>query len=105
MSRQRRHVRLTAKLAFGSDLACHARHFGREGIELIDHGINSIFQLENFATNVDSDFAGEVPASHRGGNLGDVAHLVSEVSAHRVDGISQILPGSGYAGDDCLTPE
>ena len=35
----------------------------------------------------------------------DVAHLVSEVTAHGVDRVGQVLPGTGNAGNDRLTPE
>src|SRR5256885_2368357 len=33
------HQRLSAELAFGADLARHARDFAREGVELVDHRV------------------------------------------------------------------
>ena len=42
------HARLTAELAFGTDFARHARHFGGEGVELVDHRVDGVLQLENF---------------------------------------------------------
>ena len=42
-------VGLTAQLAFRAHFAGHAGHFGRERAELIDHRIDRVFQLEDFA--------------------------------------------------------
>ena len=70
-----RHLRLAAELAFGADLARDARHFGGEGVELIDHRVDGVLQLEDFALHVDGDLARQVAARHGGGHLGDVAHL------------------------------
>ena len=36
---------------------------------------------------------------------GDVAHLVGQVAAHRVDRVGQVLPGAGDAGHDRLAAE
>src|SRR6185436_3647047 len=36
------HLCLTAELAFGADLARHARHFGREDGELLDHAVHEL---------------------------------------------------------------
>ena len=44
-----RHLRLTAELAFGADLARHARHLGGEGVQLIDHGVDGVLELEDLA--------------------------------------------------------
>ena len=44
-----RHLRLAAELAFGADLARHARHFAGEGVELVDHGVERVLQLQDFA--------------------------------------------------------
>ena len=35
------HLRLAAELALGADLARHARHLGRERVELIDHRVDA----------------------------------------------------------------
>src|SRR5207244_652599 len=95
-----KHVGLTAKLSLGADFARHARHFAGERVELVDHRVDGVFQFENFAADVDRDLAREVAAGDRGGDVGDVAHLGGEVAAHRVDGVGQVLPGPGNAGDD-----
>src|SRR5262249_13956984 len=99
------HLRLPAKLAFGADFAGDARDFGRERVELIDHRIERVFQLENFATHVDGDLAREVAARDSGGYFGDVADLTGQVRRHRVDAIGEVLPGAGDAAHQCLSAE
>ena len=44
-------------------------------VELIDHRVDGVLQLEDFALHVDGDLAREVAARHGGGHLGDVADL------------------------------
>ena len=45
------HICLAAKLPFRADFARHARHFRGEGVELIDHRIDGLLQLEDFAAS------------------------------------------------------
>src|SRR5216683_1505103 len=99
------HFGLAAQLAFGADLARHARHFGSECVELIDHRVDGVFQLENFALHVDGDLARQVTARDRGGHFGYVANLRGQVACHRVHAVGQILPGAGHAGHVGLTAE
>ena len=47
----------------------------------------------------------KIAAGHRGGDFSDVAHLAGQVAGHGVDGVGEVLPGSGYTGDLCLTAE
>src|SRR5690606_16513247 len=56
-------------------------------------------QLENFAFDVDGDLLGKVAVGHRGGDVGDVANLVGQVSGHRVHRVSEVLPSAGHAGN------
>ena len=100
-----RHLRLAAELAFGADFARDARHFRGETVELIHHRVDGVFEFENFAAHVDGDLARQVAARHRGRHLRDVADLVGQVAAHRVDGVGQVLPGAGDAGHDRLAAE
>ena len=100
-----RHLRLAAELAFGADLAGDAGHLGGEGVELVDHRIERVFQLENFAAHVDRDLAREVAAGDGGRHFGDVAHLPGEVRRHRIDRVGQVLPGAGDAAHHGLTAE
>ncbi len=91
------HFGLAAELAFGADFARHARHFRGEGVELIDHGVDGVFQLQNFALHIDRDLAAEVAVGHGGGHLGDVADLRGQIAGHGVHAVGQILPGAGDA--------
>ena len=91
------HVRLAAQFAFGADFARDAGDFGGEGVELIDHGVDGVFQLENFAADIDRDFAGKIAVGDGGGHFGDVADLGGQVAGHGVDGIGQILPDAADA--------
>src|SRR4029077_19311478 len=100
-----RNLGLAAELAFGADLARHARDFRRKRIELVHHGVDGVLELQNFAAHVDRDLARQVAARHRGGDVGDITDLRGQVAAHRVHGVGEVLPGAGYAGHDRLTAE
>src|SRR5205085_7397681 len=93
------HLGLAAKLSFRADLARHAGHFGRERVELVDHRVDGVFQLEDFALHVDRDLARQVAAGDGRGDLGDVADLRGQIARHRVDAVGQVLPGAGEGGD------
>ena len=99
------HDGLAAELAVGAHFAGHARDFRRERTQLIHHRVDGFFQLQNFAADIDGNFAGEVTAGHGGGDFGDVAHLAGEVAGHGVDGIGEIFPGAGDAGNHGLAAE
>ena len=43
------HVGLAAELAFGADLAGHARDLGGEGAELVHHRVDGVLQLGDLA--------------------------------------------------------
>ena len=61
-----RHLRLAAELAFGADLAGHAGHLRGEAVELIDHDVDRVLELEDLALHVDGDLLGKVaPAPRR----------------------------------------
>ena len=100
-----RHLRLAAELALGADLARHPRHLAGEGVELVDHGVDGVLQLEDLALHVDRDLAVQVAARHRGRHLGDVAHLGGQVVGQAVDGVGQVLPGAGHARHRRLAAE
>ena len=74
-----RHLRLPAELAFGTDLAGDARHFGGEGVELIDHRVDGVLELEDLALHVDGDLLRQIAERDGGGHLGDVADLAGQV--------------------------
>ena len=96
-ARDARHLRLAAQLSLGAHLARDARHLAGEGVQLVHHGIDGVLQLEDFALDVDGDFSRQVAACHRGGDLGDVAHLTGQVRSHGIDVLGEILPRTGDA--------
>ena len=101
------HLRLAAQLAFGADLARHARHFRGEAVELIDHGVDRVLELEDLALHVDGDLLGQVAGPRRWsprrccgpGRSGWLVTSASSVSApSEVDRtIGEILPRTGDA--------
>ena len=48
-----RHRRGLAELAFGADLAGDAGHLGHEAVELVDHRVDGVLQLEHLALDID----------------------------------------------------
>ena len=74
---------LAAELALGADLARDARDFRGERVELIDHRVDGVLQLEDLALDVDGDLLRQVAARDGGRDLGDVAHLAGQVRGHR----------------------
>ncbi len=92
-----RHLRLAAQAAFGAHLARHAGHFAGEAVQLVDHGVDGVLELEDFALHVHGDLARQVAARHRGRHLGDVAHLGGQIGREQVHVVGQILPGAGDA--------
>src|SRR5262249_21641555 len=100
-----RHQGLAAELAFGADLAGHARHFGSKAVELVDHRVDGVLELQDLALDLHSDLAREVAARHRRGHVGDVADLRGQVVGHRVDVVGQVLPRAGDTGHGRLAAE
>src|SRR5262249_54381444 len=76
-----------------------------EAVQLIDHRVDRVFQLEDLAFDVDGDLLGKVAVGDGGGHLGDVAHLAGEVRCHRVDVVGQVRPDAGDAGHLGLSAE
>src|SRR5579859_5249099 len=87
---------LAAELAFGAHLAGHASHLVGEGVELVDHGVDGVLQLEDLAANIDGDLLGEVAVGDGGRDVGDVAHLAGQVAGHQVHVVGQVFPDAAY---------
>ena len=98
-------MRLAAKLALSPDLARHARDFRSEAVELINHRVDCVFQLQNFATYVDCDLLGEIASRNSCGDFSDIADLTGEVRGHRVDVVGEILPCTSDTADLRLSAE
>src|ERR1700722_2486259 len=98
-------LRLAAQLALGADLARDARNFGGKAVELIDHRVDRVLQLKDFALYIDSDLAAQITARNSGGDVGNVANLRGEIGPHSVDRVGEVLPRSRDAGYNCLHSE
>src|SRR5262249_16132029 len=90
-------LRLATQLSLGADFAGHTGAFGGQRAELIDHRVDGVLQLQNFAFDVDGDLLGQVAAGDRLGDVGDIAHLAGEVAGHEVDAVGEVFPGAGHA--------
>src|SRR5207302_1278860 len=99
------HVRLAAQPALSTHLARHARDFGGEGVELIDHDVDGVLRPEDLPVRLDRDLFREVAPGDRGRYLRDVAHLGGQVAGHVVDVVRQVLPNTGDAGHLGLAAE
>ncbi len=99
------HLRLAAELAFGTDFARHARHFAGERVELIDHDVDGVLQLQNFAAHVHRDLARQVAVRDGRGDFGDVTNLRGQVAGHGIDRIGEILPDAADPSHFGLTAE
>src|SRR5260370_20437 len=89
----------------GGEVGRQAGRCRGQGIQLVDHRSGSVFQLEYCAAHVHGDFTGEIALGHRGGDFGDISHLVGEVAGHGIHTIGKVAPGSGDAAHFCLTAE
>src|SRR6185312_8093685 len=96
------HLRLAAQLALGTDFARDARHFGGKCVELVHHRVDGLFELQNLAFDVSSDLARQVTVGNSRRHLGDVTHLTGEVTGHRVDAVSKVLPRTRDTGHNRL---
>ena len=74
-------------------------------VQLIDHRVDGVLQLEDLAAHVDGDLLRQVAVGDRGGDLGDVAHLAGQVAGHRVDVVGEVLPRAGDAAHLGLAAE
>ena len=85
-------LRLAAELALDADLARDARHLAGEPVELVDHRVDGVLELEELAADVRGDLLAEVAVGDRGRHLGDVADLAGEVAGHQVHVVGELLP-------------
>src|SRR5208282_6408194 len=73
LTRNAAHFGLAAEDSLGADLARDAGNFRGERTELIDHGVDGVLQLQDFAFDVDRDLLGKIAVGDRLGYVGDVA--------------------------------
>src|SRR5207302_1098201 len=99
------HLRLAAQFAFGADLAGNAGHFGGETAQLVDHRVDGILELQDFAAHIDGDFLGEVAVGDGDGHVGDVSHTRRSSALHDVDAFSQVFPNAAHVAHLRLAAE
>ena len=80
------------------------RDLGSEGVELIDHRVERVLELQDLAFDVDGDLLREVAVGYCGSDVGDVPHLAGKIRGHRVDVVGEILPGARHAGTAAWPP-
>src|SRR5207244_2238050 len=91
------HIGLATQPALVTDLARDARDFRGESVELVDHAVDRVLQVEDLAADVDGDLLGQLAFGHGRGHVGDVAYLRGEIARHRVDVVGQVAPGARCA--------
>src|SRR5205823_5095771 len=99
------HLRLAAQIPLRTDLTSHAGDFRGEGVELVDHDIDRVLQLEDLALDLDSDLLGQVALLNGSGDFGNVANLGRQVGGQLVDVVGQVLPSARGTEDVGLTAE
>src|SRR5262249_33443436 len=81
------HVGLAAQAPVGADLAPDARPLAGDCVDLVDHGVDGLLELQDFAADVHRDLFREIAAGDGGGDVGDVADLRGQVRGHEVDAV------------------
>ena len=84
--------RRLAELALGADLAGHAGDLGDEAVELVDHAVDRVLELEHLALDVGGDLLAQVAVGHRADHA---LHLVAgphEVLDQAVDRLDAVAP-------------
>src|SRR5207249_9696336 len=76
---------LPAQPPLGAYFSCDPGYFRGEGVKLIHHGVDGVFQLQYLAAYFDGDLLGEVSVGDGCGHVGDVAHVAGQVISHKVD--------------------
>src|SRR5437867_3268962 len=90
-------VGLTSQPALSADLARDARDLVGAGVELVDHRVDGVLELQDLSLNVDRDLLRQVAVGDAGGDLGDVADLARQVAGHQVDVVGDVFPDAGHA--------
>ncbi len=91
------HARLAAQLAFDADFARHRGHLVGERRQRVDHAVDGVGQLGDFALGFEHQLAFQIAVGDGGHHFGDAAHLRGQVGGHEVDVVGEILPGAGDA--------
>src|SRR5207244_1544565 len=98
-----RHVSLSAEAPFRAYLASHTSHFCCKGAQLLDHGVEGLFELQDLSAHIYGDLLRQVTGCNGRGDFCDVADLSCQVIGHEVDIVREVLPGTGHTGNLRLT--
>src|SRR5699024_5004854 len=93
------YVRLPGEFALGAHFAGHPGHFTGEGVQLVDHLVDGVLQVEHLALGVHGDLLAQVTLGDGGRDLRGVTHLVGEAVGHGVDVVGQVLPDARHTLD------
>src|SRR5207248_9724149 len=72
-------IGLAAQLALGAHLTGDTGHLVGEGVELVDHHVDGVLELQDLALDVDGDLLGERSEERRVGKVGDAGDVAGEV--------------------------
>ncbi len=95
-------MRLAAELAFGAHFTRHARHFGREHAQLLDHAVDDgggtqELAFERPALHLETHRLREVALGDRGDGACDLGRRPQQVVDERVDGGFHLAPRAAAA--------
>ena len=96
-ARGARHVRLAAEFSFHAHFSRDGRNLLRECRQRVDHVVDRLGELGNFALGFEEEFALQIAVCHCRHDLCDATHLISQVRRHKVDVVGEILPRSRNA--------
>ena len=88
------HVRLTAEFSFHSHFARHCRNLSGKRSECVDHVIDRLSELGNFAFGLKEEFTVQVALCDCRNHFGNATHLIGQVGRHEIDVVGEIFPSS-----------
>src|ERR671928_210870 len=98
-------MRLASQTTLRADFPRDPGDLRGEGVQLVNHDVDRVLELEDLAADVDRDLLRQVATGDCGGDLGDVPHLGGEVAGHVVDVVGKVFPDAADASHLCLTAE
>ena len=72
---------------------------------MVHHRVDGVFQLENFSLHIYRDLSRQIATGNSCRDLGNISDLRCQISGHGIDGVGQILPGTGNARNHRLSAE
>ncbi len=99
------HGGLPAQFSFDAHFAGHGGHLIGERRKRVDHAVDRVGELGDFAFGFHGQLSLEIAVGDGGHHLGDVAHLVGEAFGHEVHVVGEFLPNAGDAFHFGLTAE